>query len=109
MVQPLFLIGTKIQEAVEKEKIKRSIQSNNDIHKRYIRKFKRCGEKANANTDQLGALKVEIVKSFKMFSTVFEKIQNRPQFTPYIKNGINISECNTEVLKCSFQRSQRVA
>ena len=98
MVQPLFLIGTKIQEAVEKEKMKRSIQSNNDIHKWYIRKFKRCGEKANANTDQLGVLKVEILKSFKTFSTVFEKIQNRPQFTPYIKNGINISECNTDVL-----------
>ena len=49
--------------------------------------------------DELGKLELNILKSFEEFSDTIEKIQNRPQFKKYSKDGIEIPEYEGEDLK----------
>lgn len=45
---------------------------------------------------QLGALELERIHSFDEFSNTIEKIQNRPQFQEYIKDGVKLKKYDKE-------------
>ena len=49
--------------------------------------------------DELGALELEILHSFDDFSNTIEKIQNRPQFKEYKKDGVTLPKYDKEALK----------
>jgi hypothetical protein len=49
--------------------------------------------------DKLGALELEILHSFDEFSNTIEKIQNRPQFKEYSKDGVTLPKYDKEALK----------
>ncbi len=49
--------------------------------------------------DDLGKLELEILNSFDEFSNTIEKIQNRPQFKEYNKDGVKLPEYDKEELK----------
>ena len=47
-------------------------------------------EQTNTVMDELGKIELKILQSFDKFSGTIEKIQNRPQFKKYDKNGIKL-------------------
>lgn len=49
--------------------------------------------------DTLGKLELEILRDFEFFSDTIEKIQNRPVFEEYNKNGIKLPSYDREKLK----------
>ena len=49
--------------------------------------------------DKLGNLELEILSEFDDFAELIEKIQNRPEFKPYSKDGVTLPEYNGEKLK----------
>ena len=68
-------------------------------HERNIERFNKKSESANKSMDDLGKLELEILNSFDEFSNTIEKIQNRPQFKEYNKDGVKLPEYDKEELK----------
>ncbi len=85
--------GMKMKEANDTMKIA------DERHKRNIAQLEKQNGKTTNDMDLLGEREMNILKSFEEFQDVFEKIQNRPQFKSYKKNGINIPEYDGEELK----------
>lgn len=60
-------------------------------------------EKKNKSTvelmDSLGSQELKILDSFNEFSDLIEKIQNRPEFIKYTKDGVDLGDFEIESLK----------
>lgn len=59
-------------------------------HKRNQEKFRKQNEKTTRDMDKVGSLELNILHSFKLFSDLIEKIQNRPYFDKYQINGVEL-------------------
>lgn len=92
-------VGSGIHGAAKMKEASDTMQSADSRHKRNLSIFERQSAKTNTDMDELGKMELEILKSFEDFSNVIEKIQNRPQFKKYEKNGVSIPEYNGEKLK----------
>lgn len=68
-------------------------------HQENIARFEKESEQTNQVMDKLGELELEILKSFENFSDTIEKIQNRPEFKQYSKDGVKLPKYNAEELK----------
>lgn len=62
-------------------------------------KFERAQKKTTELMDSVGKQELEILSNFENFSNLIEKIQGRPDFARYSKDGVSIPEYNTEELK----------
>lgn len=78
----------------------------NDTMKSAKSKMERCqnrvdsGNKATtAAMDELGKLEINILSSFKEFSDVIERIQNRPQFKKVTVDGVKLPKYDPEEIK----------
>lgn len=91
-------VGTGIHGAVKMKDANDTMKSADSQHKRNLEKFEKQNKKTNSDMDALGALELKILKSFEDFSNVFEKIQNKPEFKEYQKNGVNIPAYSGEEL-----------
>lgn len=92
-------VGSGIHGAAKMKEASDTMQSADSRHKRNLSIFERQSAKTNTDMDELGKMELEILKSFEDFSNMIEKIQNRPQFKKYEKNGVSIPEYNGEKLK----------
>lgn len=92
-------VGSGIHGAAKMKEANDTMQAADSRHKRNLAAFEKQNAKTNADMDELGKLELQILKSFEDFSDVIEKIQNRPQFKKYEKNGVSIPEYNGEKLK----------
>ncbi len=52
--------------------------------------------------DELGKKELEILSSFKRFSTIFERIQNKPEFKSYKKDDVEIPSYDAEELEKAY-------
>lgn len=68
-------------------------------HKSNINKFDKHNESANKKMDELGELELRILHGFDQFADTIEKIQNRPQFKEYSKDGVQLPKYDKETLK----------
>ena len=68
-------------------------------HKENIARFEKKNEETTIAMDRLGKMELEVLDSFKKFSDIFERIQNRPEFKAYHKENVNIPAYNGEELK----------
>ena len=68
-------------------------------HQDNVNRFTKESDSTNEVMDKLGELELEILKSFDDFSDMIEKIQNRPEFKQYSKDGIVLPKYNKEELK----------
>lgn len=85
--------ATKMKKANEQMKlIKERHQANLD-------NFEIYQKKTLHKMDQLGAKELQILQSFEEFSSVFEKIHNKPTFSDVKLGGINIPKYDGEELK----------
>lgn len=92
-------VGTGIHGAVKMKEANDTMKLADSRHKQNLEKFENQNKKTTSDMDTLGALELEILKSFETFSSVFEKIQNKPEFKEYKKNGVSIPQYNSEELK----------
>lgn len=92
-------VGTGIHGAVKMKEANDTMKSADSRHKRNLAKFEEQNKRTNGDMDKLGSLELKILKSFETFSDVFEKIQNKPEFKEYQKNGVNIPKYNGAELK----------
>lgn len=92
-------VGSGIHGAKKMKDANDTMKSADSRHKRNIRRFDETSEATNKAMDELGALELDILKSFKEFSDTIEKIQNRPQFKEYTKDGVKLPKYDKEALK----------
>lgn len=92
-------VGTGIHGAVKMKEANDTMKTADSRHKRNLARFEEQNKTTNGDMDKLGALELKILKSFEDFSEVFEKIQNRPEFKQYTRNGVSIPQYNGEELK----------
>ena len=83
-------VGSGIHGAAKMKEANDTMKSADSRHKRNIARFDEISESTNRVMDKLGALELEILHSFDEFSNTIEKIQNRPQFKEYIKDGVKL-------------------
>ena len=68
-------------------------------HQQNLARLEKRNKECVRDRDKLGRKELEILKSFQEFSTVFEKIKNRPEFAKIQKQGICLPQYDGEELK----------
>lgn len=92
-------VGTGIRGAVKMKDANDTMKFSDSRHRANIEKFERESMSASKSMDYLGELELQILKGFDDFSNTIEKIQNRPQFKVYNKDGITLPKYDKEELK----------
>lgn len=64
-----------------------------------IKKFEDANAKTTKLMDALGTQELNILHNFDSFSTLIEKIQNRPEFKAFSKEGVEIPKYDASKLK----------
>jgi hypothetical protein len=80
-------VGSGIHGAAKMKEANDTMRDADSRHKKNLQRFDDASAATNKVMDELGALELEILHSFDDFSNTIEKIQNRPQFKEYIKDG----------------------
>ncbi|MDD6488440.1 MAG: hypothetical protein PUG48_01305 [Clostridia bacterium] len=80
-------IGSGIHGGVKMKEANDKMKSAEEKQKRNTEKFEKQQEITYKSMDLLGKLELKILKSFSEFSNTIEKIQNRPQFKNFSKEG----------------------
>lgn len=92
-------VGSGIHGAAKMKEANDTMKSADSRHRRNIKRFDDTSAATNKAMDELGALELEILHSFDEFSNTIEKIQNRPQFKEYKKDGVTLPKYDKEALK----------
>ncbi len=92
-------IGSGINGAKKMKKANDDMKSTEIRHSINIGKFETASKSTNKVMDKLGELELQILKEFDDFSDIIEKIQNRPQFKRYNKDGIILPKYDKEELR----------
>ena len=92
-------VGSGIHGAAKMKEANDTMKSADSRHKKNIKRFDDTSAATNKAMDELGALELEILHSFDDFSNTIEKIQNRPQFKEYKKDGVTLPKYDKEALK----------
>ena len=85
--------GIKMKEASDTMKLAQSKQE------RAIALFNSRNDETTALMDAIGTQELEILSTFDDFSDIIEKIQGRPEFKAYKREGIDLPEYEAEELK----------
>lgn len=91
-------VGSGIHGAVKMKDANDTMKSAKSIMDESQKKFEKQNEATTLIMDELGQLELTILESFKKFSDVIEKIQNRPQMKEIEIDGVKIPEYNAEKL-----------
>lgn len=85
--------GMKMKEANDTMKLAKEIQE------RAINDFERKNKETNTLMDEVGKKELKVLASFKEFSELMEKIQNKPEFKEYSIDGVKLPAYEEEKLK----------
>ena len=91
-------IGTGVHGGIKMKEANDTIKSAEEQHEKNVKKFEKKSKAANKSMDLLGTLELNILKSFEEFSNTIEKIQNRPKFKEYSKDGVKLPTYDKEEL-----------
>ncbi|WP_037284983.1 hypothetical protein [Saccharibacillus sacchari] len=92
-------VGTGVRGAVKMKEANDTMKQADSTHNKNLERFKQQSKMTSNDMDKLGKKELEVLKSFNSFTDVFEKIQKKPQFKTYDKEGVKIPEYNAEELK----------
>lgn len=97
----MTLVGGEkiIKGAVKIKNVHDDIEYIKRRHKANEERLKLKNDTTNEVMDKLGMLELEILKRFKEFADIFEKIKNKPIFEKYSKNNITLPPYDIEKLK----------
>ncbi len=85
--------GVKMKEANDTMQVAKLVQE------RAVAKFERRNQETTELMDSIGKRELEILKSFDQFSDTIEKIQGRPEFKSYTKEGIELPDYEAKELR----------
>lgn len=85
--------GVKMKEANDTMKAAKSKQE------RAVALFEKRNSETTELMDSIGKQELEVLSSFDDFSDIIEKIQGRPDFKAYKREGINLPDYEAEELK----------
>lgn len=92
-------IGSGVRGGMKMKGANDIMRSAQEKQEKAIARFEDYNRKTLEAMDSLGERELSILKSFDQFSDLIEKIQGRPQFKKYSKDGINLPEYEAEELK----------
>ena len=92
-------VGSGIHGAAKMKEANDTMKAAESRHKENIAKLESCNERTNHRMDELGKLELSILNEFGKFADTIEKIQNRPKFKEYGREGIKLPEYDKEELK----------
>ena len=92
-------VGSGIHGGVKMKEANDTMKSAQRIQENAIEKFEKRNTETTELMDALGKQELEILNSFEQFSDLIEKIQGRPEFKAYDKEGIKLPEYEAEELK----------
>lgn len=81
------------------QKSKERMEQIEKEHKDNIDGFEQCNKETAEKMDSLAIYEFEILESFELFSDLIEKIQNRPEFQAYNKEGVELPKYDANHLK----------
>lgn len=85
--------GMRLKDANDIMKVAQTKQEN------AVNLFNKKNDETLALMDELGTKELEILSSFDDFSSIIEKIQGRPEFKDYKREGVNLPVYEAEELK----------
>ena len=92
-------VGAGVHGAVKMNDANDTMKLADSRHKNNIARFEKQRDITNLDMDNLGKKELAIIKSFDGYSEIMAKIQNKPDFKPYEKDGVNIPKYSAEELK----------
>lgn len=92
-------IGTGIHGGVKLKNANDTMKRAESMQREAIELFERKNKKVSAVMDEIGKKELEILKSFRQFSDLIEKIQGRPDFKKYSQEGIELPAYEAEELQ----------
>ncbi|SFQ38336.1 hypothetical protein SAMN02910358_01846 [Lachnospiraceae bacterium XBB1006] len=85
--------GVKMKEANDTMSLAKRKQEN------AVKRFNERNKATTAVMDELGTHELEILSTFDEFTNIIEKIQSRPEFKAYKREGVNLPKYEAEELK----------
>ncbi|ETP72538.1 hypothetical protein UYO_1467 [Lachnospiraceae bacterium JC7] len=92
-------IGSGIHGGMKMKEANDTMEYAKRKHQYAIDKFERMNSSTTRMMDSLGTQELEILSGFEHFSDLIEKIQNRPEFKSFLKEGIDIPKYDAQKLK----------
>ena len=92
-------VGSGVHGAKKMKEANDTMKNAENRHKENIAKFETQNNLTNKKMDELGEMELSILHGFEEFSDTIEKIQNRPQFKAYNKDGVTLPKYDKEDLK----------
>lgn len=92
-------VGATVHGGLKMKEANDTIKSAQRQHEENIAKFESKNVETTKAMDKLGKKELEILGSFEKFSDIFERIQNKPEFKEYTKDGVEIPSYDAEELK----------
>ena len=92
-------IGTGVRGGMKMKEANDTMKSAQEKQQKAVARFEDYNQNATFAMDKLGKRELNILVSFEHFSDLIEKIQGRPEFKRYSKNGIDLPEYKAEELK----------
>lgn len=92
-------IGSGVRGGMKMKDANDTMRSAQEKQRKAVDRFEDYNRKTTAAMDSLGKQELSILTSFDQFSDLIEKIQGRPQFKKFSKDGIDLPEYEAEELK----------
>ncbi len=92
-------VGSGIHGGIKMKDANDTMKSAQRKQENAVHKFEKRNTETTDLMDKLGKQELKILNSFEKFSDLIEKIQGRPEFKAYDKEGINLPEYEAEELK----------
>lgn len=92
-------VGSGVYGAAKMKEANDTMKGAEARHKANIEHFEMKNRQTTEMMDELGTKEMEILKSFEKFADMISRIQGRPRFKSYDKNGVIIPEYNAEELE----------
>ena len=107
MPLPLFLgiaaavaaaggIGTGVHGVIKMKGASDTVKSAGERHNKNIQRFESCNGRTARSMDVLGKMELDVLASFTQFSDMFEQIQNRPNFTEFASDSVDLPQYDKE-------------
>lgn len=95
-------VGAGVHGAVKMKEANDTMKSTQARHEKNCERFEEQNKESNEIMDELGKFELDILVSFQKFSDTFEKLQNRPHFKEYTREGVSLPQYNSEELKSVY-------
>lgn len=92
-------VGAGAHGAVKMKKANDEMKNLQTRQRRAVESLEKKTAYTNQLMDKIGKSELEILESFKEFSEIWEKIQNKPDFKTLVREKISIPDFNPEELK----------